>query len=148
MATSEEQQHSGDGAAKHEVRPIADIQSDLDQTRQRLAENIAALKAEASPKALGRKAKARAEDIVVKPDGSLRTDRIAAAAGVLLALLLLRRTAKARSQRKELRRLAEVVWVPVPRSAVSPELAPMARNAKELAPLLEQAGPRLEITSS
>ena len=53
---------------------------------------------------------------------------------VVFAILVLRRGFKARGHRKELERLSQVVWVPVPRTSVNPEYAGMARTARELAP--------------
>jgi ElaB/YqjD/DUF883 family membrane-anchored ribosome-binding protein len=137
-----------DEASQQPARPVGEIQSDIEETRARLMGNIEQLKAEASPKALGGKAQAKVKAVFVNEDGSVKTERVAAVAGVVVGLLLLRRGAKARSRRKELQRLSQVVWVPVPRSAVNPEIAGLARNARELAPLAESYSPALALTSA
>jgi len=130
------------------ARPVGEIQSDIEQTRARLVGNLEQLKAEASPKALSGKAQAKAKSVFLNEDGSVKTERVAAVAGVVVGLLLVRRGVKARSRRKEIARLSQVVWVPVPRSAVNPEVAALARNARELAPLTETYAPALELTSA
>ncbi len=150
MATAQQQAEAKakDGEKKTPPRPIREIQGDLETTRARLAGNLQQLKVETSPKVLGERAQTKAKSVVMNEDGSVRVDRVAAIAGVVVGLLLLRKGVKARSRRKQLEALAQVVWVPVPRSSVNPELAAFARNAKELAPLTEQYAPALAITSA
>lgn len=144
---------------KPPVRSVEEIQSDLDKTRSRLAGNIEQLKAETKPQALGQRAQnkvkeigataqAKVQQVMLKEDGSVRTERVVAIGGGVVALLLIRRGFKARAHRKELERLAQVVWVPVPRSAVNPEYALMARNARELSPNALEYRPQLELASS
>ncbi|MCB0918380.1 MAG: DUF3618 domain-containing protein [Actinobacteria bacterium] len=129
-------------AAKKE-RSTEEIQADIDQTRARLVDNIDKLKAETSPQALMAKAKAKAHDVFFNPEtGVVRTERVVAVAIGVVGIIIVRRGLKARARRRELQRLREVVWVPVPRSAVSPEVAKVARNAKELS-----AGPAVIVTS-
>lgn len=133
---------------KKPPRAVGEIQSDIAQTRARLTGNLEQLKAETTPKALGEKAQNKAKSVVLNDDGSVRTERVAAIAGVVLGLLLLRKGIKSRARKRELRQLAEVVWVPVPRRAVNPELAMITRNAKELAPLTEEYAPALALASA
>jgi hypothetical protein len=132
-----------DGAAPApKGRRPDEIQADIHATRARLVENIETLKSRTKPKAVATNAAAKVKGAFVLPDGELRRERVAAAAGGVVVLLLLRRGLNVRRERKMLRQLAEVVWVPVPRRAVSPELAPLARNAGELAPLTADYAPR------
>lgn len=126
-------------------RSMAEIEQDMAETRERLIGNIEQLKAETSPKALQAKAVAKVKQTFLYEDGSVRTERVVAVAGAVVSLYLVRRGFKARARRRELRALAEVVWVPVPRQAVNAQIAPLARNAKELAPLSAEAAPRLAI---
>lgn len=117
-------------------RSTEDIQAEIEETRQRLAENLEQLKAETAPKALLDKAKAGVTGVFVDHEtGELRRERVAAVVGGVVALIVIRRGLKSRAHRKELARLAEVVWVPVPRSSVNPEYAGMARTARELGPV-------------
>ena len=147
MATAEQQEKPKDG--EHDApRAVGEIQQDIESTRARLVGNLEQLKQETSPQALKEKASTKAKSVVMKPDGSVRVERVAAIAGVVVGLLLLRRGIQARSRRKELQALSQVVWVPVPRRAVNPELVGVSRNAKELAPLTAEFAPQLELASA
>lgn len=127
-------------------RSTEDIQSEMDDTRVRLAENITKLKAETSPEALKANAKAEALALVGKlkakamevfvdsETGEVRRERVAGVAVGVVSLIVVRRSLKARAKRRHLEYLQAIVWVPVPRSAVSPEIARVARDASELAP--------------
>jgi Protein of unknown function (DUF3618) len=126
-------------ADKSEQRSIEDVQAEIDETRARLVDNLEALKAEANPKVLGDKAKTAVMSTFINPDtGELRRERVIAVASVAVGLLLLRRGMKARGRKRELRRLGEVVWVPVPRASVKSELIPVSRTAAELGPVAPQ----------
>lgn len=133
------------GEAKTPPRSVEEIQRDLDRTRQRLVSNIATLKEETQPKALANKAGDKVQSVFRNPDGSVRTERVAAVAGVVVGLFLLSRGVKSHKKKKELQALAQVVWVPVPRRAVSAELIGVSRNAKELAPLVDEYQPALTV---
>ena len=153
MATAEQQaKPKAKDPAKDEEqkppRPIGEIQQDIASTRDRLVNNLEQLRAETSPKALGEKASTAAKSVVMNEDGSVRVERVAMIAGAVVGLLLIRKGFKARAKRKQLEALAKVVWVPVPREAVNPELANRARNAKELAPLTEDYAPQLALASA
>lgn len=120
----------------NKTRTPEEIQAEIEETRARLVENLDQLKAETTPSALFDKAKIAVTGVFVDHStGQVRTERVVAVAGGVVALLLVRRGLKARAHRKEIARLKEVVWVPVPRSSVNPEYAGMARTAKELGPV-------------
>lgn len=140
---------NGDQKADKDAQPrnMAEIQSDLDETRQRLVGNLQALKEETSPKALASKAGVAIKGTFVAEDGSLRVERVAAAAGVVVGLIIVRRGLKSRAHKRQLKQLSAVVWVPVPRESVNPEIAPFARNAKELAPYTPDLAPKLAIAA-
>ena len=128
------------------TRSTAEIQSEMDETRTRLTENITKLKAETTPEALkanvkaeaqalADKLKAKAIEVFVDPDtGEVRRERVAGVAAGVVGLIVIRQGFKAMARRRELDYLRSVVWVPVPRAAVSPEVARSARVASELAP--------------
>ncbi len=147
MATAQEQAKSKD-EEKKPPRPVGEIQQDIASTRGRLVDNLDQLKAETSPKALGDKAATKAKAVVLNDDGSVRMERVVAIGAVVVGLLVIRKGFRTRARKKELRALAEVVWVPVPRRAVNPEIASLTRNAKELAPLTADYVPQLELMSS
>lgn len=116
-------------------RSPEEIQADIEETRQRLADNLDQLKAETTPQALLDKAKRGVSGVFIDhATGELRKERVAAVVGGVVALILVRKGVKARARRRELARLKEVVWVPVPRSSVNPVYASMSRTAVELAP--------------
>ncbi|MFN8126416.1 MAG: DUF3618 domain-containing protein [Candidatus Nanopelagicales bacterium] len=117
-------------------RTPEEIAADMEATRQRLAENLEQLKAETTPQALAAKARAKVTGVFVDPaTGEVRRERVAAVVGVVVGVVILRKGIKARARRRELKRLSQVVWVPVPRASVNPEYAAMARDARELAAL-------------
>lgn len=128
------------------TRSTSEIQSEMNETRERLVENLTKLKAEANPAALMANAKAEVQVVAVKVQakatavfvdtetGELRRERVAGVAAGVVGLIVLRRGLKVRARRRELEYLRSIVWVPVPRSAVSPEVAKVARIAAELAP--------------
>lgn len=116
-------------------RSPEEIQAEIEETRQRLAENLDQLKAETTPQALFDKAKNTVKGVFVDPaTGELRKERVAAVVGGVVAIVVVRKGLKARAHRRELARLKEVVWVPVPRSSVNPAYAAMSRTAAELGP--------------
>ena len=158
MATAEQQAKSkakpkGESTEESEnaeapARPVGEIVSDIDKTRERLVSNLEQLKAETSPDALKGKAEQKVRSVMQHEDGSVRMERVAMIAGAVIALVLVRKGFKARARKKELRALAQVVWVPVPRASVNPEIAGLARNAKELAPLTGEYEPQLALASA
>ncbi len=86
----------------------------MDATRQRLADNLEQLKAETTPQALAAKAKAKVTGVFVDPaTGEIRRERVAAVVGVVVGVIVVRKGLKSRARRRELKRLSEVVWVPV-----------------------------------
>ena len=131
---------------KKTTRSTAEIQSEMDETRARLSENLTKLKAETSPEALKANAKAevqillgklkvKAIEVFVDPEtAEVRRERVVGVAAGVVGLIVIRRGLKARARRRQLDYLRSVVWVPVPRAAVSPEVAKVARVASELAP--------------
>jgi hypothetical protein len=139
-------QGQGDGPAAAKTRNPDEIQADIEAARTRLIGNLDQLKARTNPKNVASDASRKVKGVFVDASGELRRERIAAAAGGVLMLLLARRGFAARKERKQLEQLAQVVWVPVPRRSVNPEYADLARNAKELAPLAADYAP-LAITA-
>jgi Protein of unknown function (DUF3618) len=126
---------TGSSDSKPKPRSTADIQADIDETRERLVQNLNQLKAETAPKALLEKARNAARGVFLDPTtGAVRVERVAAVAGGVVAIIIVRRGIKSRGRRRELERLSQVVWVPVPKSTMSEEFAGVARSAAELAP--------------
>lgn len=120
---------------KKKARSAEEIQSEIEETRQRLTRNISQLRDETKPQVLVGRAKRAVTDVFIDHEtGMIRVERVAAVAGVVVGLLVVRRGFKARSRRREIERLSAVVWVPVPKSSVSREFAGTARTAAELAP--------------
>ena len=120
---------------KSRSRSTDDIMADIDDTRDRLVANLTQLREETQPKALAQRAKAAVIGVFVdQKTGELRTERVAIVAGSVVGLVVLRKGIRARAQKRQIKRLSEVVWVPVPKSSVSPEMAPLARSAIELGP--------------
>ena len=128
---------------KKKARSTQEIQADIEETRARLVDSIDRLKAETTPPVLLAKAKSKVHDAIFDPDtGLVRTERVIAIAVGVVGIVILRRGMKVRARRRELERLKEVVWVPVPRSAVTPEVAKVARQASEL------GGPAVVVTQA
>lgn len=120
-------------ASSNQRRTPEEIQADIDQTRERLARNLDQLKTQTHPQVLIRQAKARLAGLMLDPQtGELRVERVVTVVGVVVGVVVVRKGIAARAHRKELRRLGEVVWVPVPRVGLSQEYLGIARDAKEL----------------
>ncbi|MGQ0631477.1 MAG: DUF3618 domain-containing protein [Sporichthyaceae bacterium] len=65
------------------------LEAQIEQSRAQLAASIDAIAAKVAPANVAQVAKSRAREVVVNPDGSLKTDRvikIAAVAGAVLVL--------------------------------------------------------------
>lgn len=70
------------------------LEAQIETARAQLATTIDAIAGRVAPQNVAAKAKARAKDVVVNPDGSLRKDRVvklASVAAVVLAVGLWRR---------------------------------------------------------
>jgi hypothetical protein len=68
-----------------DTRSPAEIEADIEQTRERLAGTLDELSERLSPRAVLRRANSAARGVFAAPDGSLRKDRAALAAGALLS---------------------------------------------------------------
>lgn len=75
-------------------RSIAQLQQDIEDSRARLAATIDELTAKAAPRALLQRekdnAKARFAAATQTPEGDLRTERLAAVAGAVIVVLVVR----------------------------------------------------------
>ncbi|HEY2834701.1 MAG TPA: DUF3618 domain-containing protein [Sporichthyaceae bacterium] len=63
------------------------LEAQIETAREQLAVTIDAIAERVAPKNVAAKAKSRAKGIVVNPDGSLKTDKVAIAGGVALAFV-------------------------------------------------------------
>ncbi|MDZ7577158.1 MAG: DUF3618 domain-containing protein [Candidatus Nanopelagicales bacterium] len=127
-------------------RSPEEIQAEIEQTRDRLAANLRRLKAEVSPKALAERVKAAAVGCFIDArTGQVRVERVVGVSLTVVGIVVIRHSLRSLARRRELERLREVVWVPVPKFALSPELLAVARDAAELAPgpsvLVAELGP-------
>jgi len=79
---------AADGAVEHaaDTRSPAEIEADIEQTRYRLAGTLDELTERLSPRAAMRRGNASVRGVFRGPDGSVRKDRAAIAAGALAAL--------------------------------------------------------------
>jgi hypothetical protein len=64
------------------------LEAQIETARAQLAETIDAIAERVAPKNVAAKAKTRAKGIVVNPDGSLKTDKVAIAGGVALLFVV------------------------------------------------------------
>ncbi|MDP9393918.1 MAG: DUF3618 domain-containing protein [Actinomycetota bacterium] len=71
-------------------RSIEGIEADIEATRERLAGTIDAIGDRVQPANVARRATDAAKAQVVEPDGRVRVERVAIAAGVLVTLIALR----------------------------------------------------------
>jgi ribosomal protein L1 len=67
----------------------AELERQIEQAREQLAESIDAIAERVAPKNVAAKAKSRVKDVVVEPDGSLKTQRVAIIGGAVLAFVAL-----------------------------------------------------------
>jgi hypothetical protein len=65
----------------------AELEAEIERTRAQLAQTIDQIAERVSPKNVAEKTKARARDIVVNPDGTLRKERVRVIGGVAFAFI-------------------------------------------------------------
>jgi hypothetical protein len=73
-------------------RSIADIESDMAATRQRLAGTLEELKIAASPKNIVNRQVDKVKTFYIDEYGAVRVDRVAGTVGVVVAVIVVRRT--------------------------------------------------------
>jgi hypothetical protein len=73
-------------------RSMAEIESDMDATRARLAETLDELKVAASPKNIANRQVQKVKDFYVDDYGAVRIDHVAITVGVVVGLIVVRRT--------------------------------------------------------
>lgn len=74
----------------------AQLQAEIDDARDDLAANLAALREQTSPEALMRRGRARVVGFFTDEYGGIRPQRVAMAAGVVVTLVVLRRWRRSR----------------------------------------------------
>jgi hypothetical protein len=79
--------HGGDAAAEPDHRSPAEIEADITQTRNRLADTLDELTERLTPRALLRRANTKARGVFVGEDGSVRKGRVAIVAGAATSAL-------------------------------------------------------------
>jgi hypothetical protein len=77
--------HHGAGGQAADTRSPADIEAEIEQTRDRLAGTLDELSERLSPRAALRRANSAAHKAFTTPDGAVRKDRAAIVAGALAA---------------------------------------------------------------
>ncbi len=80
---------AGTGAGTSGSGRTAELEAEIERTRAQLAKTIDDIAERVSPKNVADKAKARARDIVINSDGSLRKDRVRVIGGVAFAFIAL-----------------------------------------------------------
>lgn len=65
------------------------LEAQIEATREQLASTIDAIADKVAPGNVAARAKSRAKNVVVKPDGSLKKDRVAIVGGIAVALVAL-----------------------------------------------------------
>jgi hypothetical protein len=83
--------HRGAAGGGHEREPDnrspAQIEADIEHTRDRLAGTLDELSERLTPRALVRRANTKTRGLFVAPDGGMRKDRAAIAAGSVISVL-------------------------------------------------------------
>lgn len=79
-------------------RSLDEVEAELAAARLRLAGTVDELSDAVSPQQVARRQADRVRGYFVEPDGSLRSDRIAKVAGVVVGLLALRTVVRRRSR--------------------------------------------------
>jgi Protein of unknown function (DUF3618) len=74
---------------KAEVSGLDSLESEIEATRERLADTIDQLLYRSSPKTIARREAASAKAVYVAPDGSPRTDNILKTAGIVVGVVAL-----------------------------------------------------------
>jgi hypothetical protein len=74
------------------MRSVADIESDMDATRARLAETLSELKVATQPKNIMNRQTQKVKDFYVDEYGAVRIDHVAITVGVVVGVIVLRKT--------------------------------------------------------
>lgn len=82
------------GTAQPAPRSLADIESDMDATRARLAATLDELKVATSPKNIADRQVRRVKAFYVDEYGAVRVDHVAATVGVVVGLIVVRKVWK------------------------------------------------------
>jgi len=72
------------------------LQAEIDEARDNLAANLAALREQTSPDALVRRGRAKVTGFFIDEYGGVRPERVAMVAGAVVALVVLRRWRRSR----------------------------------------------------
>ncbi len=73
-------------------RSMAEIEADMEATRQRLANTLDELKVAASPKNIASRQVTKVKAFYTDEYGAVRVDRVAGTVGVVVAIIVVRRT--------------------------------------------------------
>lgn len=73
-------------------RSIAEIESDMDATRARLAQTLEELKVAANPRNVANRQMQKVKEFYVDDYGAVRVDHVAITVGVVVGLIVVRRT--------------------------------------------------------
>ncbi len=82
------------GTAQPAPRSLADIESDMDATRARLAQTLEELKVAANPKNIADRQARKVKAFYVDEYGAVRVDHVAMTVGVVVSVIVARRVWK------------------------------------------------------
>lgn len=80
------------GEPQPKPRSMAEIESDMDATRARLASTLDELKVATAPRTILNKQKQKVHDYYVDEYGAVRIDHVAITVGVVVGIIVVRRT--------------------------------------------------------
>ena len=82
------------GQAQPAARSMADIETDMEATRARLAQTLDELKVATKPKNIAARQVQKVKDFYVDDQGAVRIDHVAATVGVVVSVVVVRKVWK------------------------------------------------------
>ncbi len=111
-------------------RSADQIEADIAATRDRIAGTLDTLQDKVKPENILKSGLAKVKGIYFKEDGGVRVERVAATAAVVVGVVLLRKGLHSYSRSRTMKKMPDVMWVPVPKRLVPSPLQEIARFAQ------------------
>ncbi len=111
-------------------RSADQIEADIAATRDRIAGTLDTLQDKVKPENILKSGLAKVKGIYFKEDGGVRVERVAATAAVVVGVVLLRKGLHSYSRSRTMKKMPDVMWVPVPKRLVPAPLQEIARFAQ------------------
>ena len=111
-------------------RSADQIEADIEATRDRIAGTLDTLQDKIKPENLLKSGVNKVKGIYIKENGGIRVERVAATAAIVVGVVLLRKGLHSYTRSRTMKKMPDVMWVPVPKRLVPTPLQQIARVAE------------------